>query len=414
MLIRTKRWALTAALALLVVCVAGAARAQYGDLFPYDGSLGLPVPTVGGTTVRIKDIAKIEGVRDNQLVGFGVVVGLAGTGDGVNMTRIAVQNMMERFGIIMNANDINVDNMAAVMVTANLPAFAKPGDSLDVEISSIGDADSLRGGTLLQTPLKGADGNVYAVAQGPMSIGGWTAGARGGARNIKGFPTAGRVPGGAIVEREVPSEIMRNNTIFVNLNQGDFTTAARVQNVINTACKTKSWADTWGYCPGVQEYNRSCSSCRCCEATAVDGGTIKIEAPGVGDGNVVSFIAGIERLEVAQDSPARVVINEKTGTIVMGYDVKVDTVSIAHGPVVINVTPRYQVSQPPPLSPGGETVVLPVPDLTVEEKTVPFYKVSVGDIVRALNDMGVTASDVIAILQALKVSGALQAEIVIM
>ena len=414
MLIRTKSWALTAALALLVVCMPGTARAQYGDLFPYDGSLGLPAPTVGGTTVRLKDIAKIEGVRENQLVGFGVVVGLAGTGDGVNMTRIAVQNMMERFGIIMNSNDINVDNMAAVMVTASLPAFAKPGDSLDVTVSSIGDADSLRGGTLLQTPLKGADGNVYAVAQGPMSIGGYSESAAGGARTSKGFPTAGRVPGGAIVEREVPFEVMRNNTIFVNLHQADFTTAARVQNAVNTACKTKNWAESWGYCPGVQEYSRSCSSCRCCEATAVDGGTIKIEAPGVGAGNVVSFIADIERLEVAQDSPARIVINERTGTIVMGYDVKVDTVNIAHGSVVVNVYPRYAVSQPPPLSPGGQTVLAPMPDLIVEEKKVAFYKVNVGDIVRALNDMGVTPSDVIAILQALKVSGALQAEIVTM
>lgn len=414
MLIRTKKWALTAAITLALVCLAGAARAQYGDLFPYDGSLGLPGPSVGGTTARIKDIAKIEGVRDNQLVGFGVVVGLAGTGDGVNMTRLAVQNMMERFGITMNANDINVDNMAAVMVTASLPAFAKPGDSLDVVISSVGDADSLRGGTLLQAPLKGADGIVYAVAQGPVSIGGYTESAQGGARNTKGFPTAGRVPGGAIVEREVPSEIMRNNTVFVNLNQADFTTAARAQNAINNACKTKSWAEAWGYCPGVQEYNKSCSSCRCCTATAVDAGTIKIEAPGVDENHVVSFIADIERIEVAQDSPAKIVINERTGTIVMGYDVKVDTVNIAHGSVVVNVFPRYQVSQPPPLSEGGQTVLAPMPDLIVEEKKVAFYKVNVGDIVRALNDMGVTPSDVIAILQALKVSGALQAEIVTM
>jgi flagellar P-ring protein precursor FlgI len=412
MLIRTKSWACAAAV-LLFVCLGGAARAQYGDLFPYDGSLGLPGPSAGGTTVRIKDIAKIEGVRDNQLVGFGVIVGLAGTGDGVNMTRLAVQNMMERFGIIMNANDINVDNMAAVMVTASLPAFARPGDTLDVTVSSIGDADSLRGGTLLQTPLKGADGQVYAVAQGSLSIGGYSE-STGGARSTKGFPTAGRVPGGAIVEREVPSEIMRNNTIFVSLNDADFTTAARAQNAVNRACKSKSWAEAWGYCPGVQEYNKSCSSCRCCEATAVDGGTIKIEAPGVAESQVVSFIADVERIEITQDTPAKIVINERTGTIVMGYDVKVDTVNIAHGSVVVNVYPRYQVSQPPPLSEGGQTVLMPMPDIIVEEKKVPFYKVNVGDIVRALNDMGVTPSDVIAILQALKVSSALQAEIVTM
>jgi len=353
-------------------------------------------PVRAATSQRIKDIAKIEGVRENQLVGFGLVTGLNGTGDGVDLTKNAVQNMLERFDIKVDIGGINVDNIAAVMITANMPAFVKPGDTVDVTVSSIGDADSLRGGTLLQTPLRGADGKVYAVAQGAVSIGGYSQG-QGGAAASKGFPTSGRIPGGGIIERIIPTEIMVNNTIFINLNKPDFTNAARIQKAIDKKCATAEWRGLWGNC----------------SATALDASSIKIVAPGVGDENLVTYIAYVETLSVDIDHVAKVVINEKTGTIVMGADVKIDPVQIAHGSLSVKVDPGYNVSQPLPFS-GGDTVVTTNPDIQVEEPTVTFHKVSVGDIVQALNDMGVTPSDIIAILQAAKVEGALQAEIVTM
>lgn len=370
---------ITIALAIAIIACAGAHAAR------------------AATSQRIKDIAKIEGVRENQLVGFGLVTGLNGTGDGVDLTKNAVQNMLERFDIKVDLGGINVDNIAAVMVTAQMPAFVKPGDTVDVTVSSIGDADSLRGGTLLQTPLRGADGKVYAVAQGALSLGGYSEG-QGGARSMKGFPTSGRITGGAIIERIIPTEIMQNNTIFINLNKPDFTNAARVQKVIDKKCATAEWRSQWGNC----------------SATALDASSIKIVAPGVGDANLVTFVAFVETLSVDIDHVAKVVINEKTGTIVMGADVKIDPVQIAHGSLTVKVEPGYNVSQPSPFSRGGETVVTNEPDIEVEEPKVTFHKVSVGDIVKALNDMGVTPSDIIAILQAAKVEGALQAEIVTM
>ena len=346
---------------------------------------------------RIKDIAKIEGVRENQLVGFGLVTGLNGTGDGVDMTKETVRNLLERFDIRVDIGAINVDNIAAVMVTANMPAFIKPGDTLDVTVSSVGDADSLRGGTLLQTPLKGADGKVYVVAQGALTIGGYSEG-QGGARSTKGFPTSGRIPGGGIVERIIPTEILINNSLIINLNQPDFTNAAHVQKVINSKCVTAEWQGLWGKC----------------SATALDASSIKVNAQSVGDDNLVTFIAYMETLSVDIDSVAKVVINEKTGTIVMGADVKIDPVQIAHGTLSVKIDPGYNVSQPTAPFTGGTTVQPKTTAIETEEPKVTFHKVSVGDVVKALNDMGVTPSDIIAILQALKVSGALQAEIVTM
>ena len=349
------------------------------------------------TSQRIKEIAKIEGVRENQLVGFGLVTGLNGTGDGVLMTKETVKNMLEHFDIRVDVGSINVDNIAAVVVTANMPAFVKPGDTLDVAVSSVGDADSIRGGTLLQTPLRGADGKVYVVAQGAVTIGGYSAG-QGGASSQKGFPTSGRIPGGGIVERIIPTEIMINNALFINLNTPDFTNAARVQKTINSKCATAEWRDLWGPCT----------------ATAMDAASIKVAAPNVGDDNLVTFIAYMETLNVDIDHVAKVVINEKTGTIVMGADVRIDPVQIAHGSLTVKVDPGFNVSQPTTPFTGGTTVEPQTPDIEVEEPTVTFHKVSVGDIVKALNDMGVTPSDIIAILQAAKVEGALQAEIVTM
>lgn len=348
-----------------------------------------------GTSMRIKDIANVEGARENQLVGFGLVVGLTGTGDGAKMTKYAVINMLDKFGIQTNINDIKVDNIAAVMVTATIPAFVKPGDTLDVTVSSVGDANSLRGGQLVQTPLKGADGQVYAVAQGALSIGGYSEGL-GGANAKKGFPTSGRIPSGATVEKSVPTEIMKNHTIRINLNSPDFTTAARIQNVITQKCKTADWASIFGSCGAV----------------AKDAASVQITAPNVDDSELVSFISYVETTEIDIDTVSRVVINEKTGTIIVGADVKIEPVEIAHGSLQVKIQPGNNVSQPTTPLGGGETVQPKQPNVKVVEPKVSFHKVKVGDIVQALNDMGVTPSDIIAILQALKASGALQAEIV--
>lgn len=369
--------------------------------------------SAAGSSMRLKDIAKVQGVRDNQLVGFGVVVGLNGSGDGITMTKLAVKNMMENLGITMNVNDINVDNIAAVIVTTTLPAFIKSGDKLDVTVSSVGDANSLRGGTLIMTPLKAADGQVYAVAQGAVSIGGYTEG-RGGAQNAKGFPTAGRIPGGAIVEKEVPTEIMADKTISIDLNNPDFTLAARTQNKINESCKTAYWIDQFAACQAGSGIQNNCDSCRCCGAVAIDSKTVKVMAPGVDENSLVSFIAQVESLEVIQDQADKIVINEKTGTIVMGANVKVNPAQIAHGPLTVKIEPGVNVSQPTAPFGGGNTVVIENPGVKVKEPKVSFNKVTAGDIVKALNDMGVTPSDIIAILQALKTEGALQAEIVVM
>jgi flagellar P-ring protein precursor FlgI len=340
--------------------------------------------------VRIKDIARVAGVRENQLIGYGLVAGLRGTGDGIRMTKQTVANMMQRLGINVNISDINVDNIGAVMVTANLPAFIKTGDTIDVVVSSVGDANSLQGGTLMMTPLKGADGKVYAVAQGPLSLGGWAAKGGGGGGNVKGHPTVGRIAGGATVEREVSAEIVtQDNKIFLSLNSPDFTTATNVTKKINLRFGKGT-------------------------AKATDGATVEVAIPDESTDNVVPFISEVENLQVEQDEVAKVVINERTGTIVMGGDVSISPVAIAHGTLTVTVKPTTEVSQPLVPLAGGSTVVIPTQNLKVQENKVAFTRVSASDIVDALNKMKVTASDVIAIFQALKASGALQAELVIM
>lgn len=338
--------------------------------------------------VRLKDVARVEGVRENQLFGYGIVVGLDGTGDGVTMTKQTVANMIERLGLTIDVDQINVDNIGAVMVTASLPAFAKPGDTIDVVVSSVGDADSLQGGTLIMTPLKGADGNVYAVAQGAVSIGGWTAG-RGGASQSKGHPTVGRIPGGATVEREVPTEVVDFDKIHLSLHNPDFTTASNIVRAINF----RNGSDI---------------------AKAVDAATIEITPPAGAIDDIVPFIADLENIPVEQDQVSRVVINEKTGTIVMGGDVTISPVAIAHGTLTVKVKPQTDVYLPGPFTDVDEATVVESDDIEAEEKKVAFSRVSTGDVVDALNKMGVTASDIIAILQALKASGALQAEIITM
>lgn len=337
---------------------------------------------------RIKDIARVQGVRENQLVGYGLVVGLNGSGDGINMTYQSIVNMLDRMGINVDMDDVNVDNVAAVMVTTNLPAFVKPGDRIDVVVSSIADADSLEGGTLVLTPLNAPNGEVYAVAQGPVSIGGYTAGAAGGARTRKAFPTTGRIPNGAIVERAVPASFADGDVIYLSLNNPDFSTAAEMAKVINREFGSKT-------------------------ATALDPSSIEVGVPGKYVDDVVPFIAKMENLRVQQDEVAKVVINERTGTIVMGHDVSVSPVAIAHGSLTVTVKPGYEMLEPAPFTPG-QPGALAKPELEVEEEKVTFQRVTTEDIVKALNAMGVTPSDIIAILQALKAAGALQAELVIM
>lgn len=340
--------------------------------------------------VRIKDIARIAGVRGNQLIGYGLVVGLAGTGDsqGALFTVQSVANMLARFGLIVPAEKLRVRNVAAVMATAELPPFARKGDRIDVLLSSLGDAKSLAGGTLLQTPLLGADGQVYAVAQGPVSVGGIGAEAE-GTRVQVGHTTVGRVPGGATVEQEVPTVLAEESVLTIVLHEADFTTASRVASAINSRLG-----------PG--------------SARAVDGATVVVAIPPLYQNNVVGLISLIESLSVVPDTVAKVVVNERTGTVVVGSQVRILPVAIAHGTLKIEVTVTKEVSQPPPLSPG-RTEVVPKGEVQVEQPPARLFILpgsnTVDDLVRALNALGVTPRDLIAILQALRAAGALQAEL---
>lgn len=348
-----------------------------------------PEPAQAAVATRIKDIAKVQGVRNNQLVGYGIVVGLAGTGDSdkIKFTLQSIINMLKTFGIAVNTSgtQIKLKNVAAVMVTAQLPPFAKPGDNIDVTLSSIGDAKSIEGGTLLQTPLQAANGGVYAVSQGSISTGGFSAGG-GGARQQKNFPTVGRITNGAIVEREVPMDYSDGRKITFALNQPDFTTANRITETINA------------YFGDV--------------ASANDPGTISVFIPGRYGNSVVSFVAAIEDLPIVPDNTAKVIINERTGTVVIGGTVTIDTVAVSQGGLSIKVGVDTQVNQPTPFS-GGSTVITNTPTLDVEEKmahlvTLPASS-NVGDVVDALNAVGATPRDVISILQAMKAAGALNA-----
>lgn len=340
--------------------------------------------------VRLKDIAEINGVRKNQLVGYGLVVGLDGTGDGkkASFTLQSMTSMLEKMGVTVDRKNIQVKNVAAVMVTASLPPFAKRGNRLDVLVSSIGDADNLQGGTLMLTPLKGLDGNIYAMAQGPVNTGGFGAG---GAAStvVKNFPTVGRVLSGAIIEREVPNNFKDRATLIFSLHNPDFLTATRVTNAINAQFEIPV-------------------------ASATDPGTIEIQVPDQYIGNAVPFLASLSELDVNPDTKARVVINERTGTVVMGEQVRISTIAIAHGNLSIVVRENTDVSQPMPFS-QGQTVVSPSTQIDVQEdgnKLVVVPKgVSIGDVVNALNALGVTPRDLIAIFQAIKAAGALQADL---
>jgi len=342
--------------------------------------------------VRIKDIADIKGVRQNQLVGYGLVVGLNGTGDTDDaiFTIQSFASMLERMGVTVRPEDIEVDNVAAVMVTTDLPAFARSGSRIDVLVSSIGDADNLQGGTLLFTPLKGADGHVYAIAQGPVSTGGFVVGSESGSGVQKNHPTAGRVVNGAIIEKEISSNFNNRQSLTLNLHRADFTTASRVAQAINIAF-----------------YDQI--------ARTHDAGTIEVKVPEKYKGNTVALVTMIERLGVTPDTVSRVVINERTGTVIMGENVRISTIAIAHGNLSIEIKEDKNVSQPMPFARRGRTVVTPESQVLVQEGNNPIFLVesgvSIGEVVKALNAIGVSPRDLISIFQALKAAGALQAEL---
>lgn len=342
---------------------------------------------------RIKDIASFDGVRDNQLIGYGLVVGLNGSGDS-DQTKFPVQslvNVLERMGVTVNRADIKVKNVAAVMVTALLPPFAKQGSTMDVLVSSMGDATSLAGGTLLLTSLKGGDGQVYAVAQGSVSTNSFSYSGQ-AASAQKNHPTSGRVPGGALIERELPNVLAGRSELKLNLRQPDFTTATRIATAINTRFQAVLAANN-------------------------DPGTVLLTIPADYQGRTVAFVAELERLEVTPDNPAKVVLNERTGTIVMGDKVRIATVAVSHGNLSLYIKETPEVSQPAPFSERGTTEVVPRTSVKVNEGAGGLALVdpgaNIGDVVRALNALGVTPRDLIGIMQAIKAAGALNADLVI-
>jgi len=352
-------------------------------------------PAATGTS-RIKDIADVEGIRENALIGYGLVVGLNGTGDtlrNIANTKQSLESMLERLGINTRGANLRTKNVAAVIVTANLAAFSVQGTRLDVTVSAMGDAKSLRGGQLLVTSLMGANGEVYAVAQGPVAVGGFSAGGDGASVN-QGVPTVGRISSGGIVEREIKFSLNDQNSLRLALRNPDFTTATRMAGAINSFLGLPV-------------------------AHALNPTSVQLTRPPGWRGDMVSLLSEIEQLRVAPDLPAKVVIDEVTGIIVMGENVRVSTVAIAQGNLTITVEETPQVSQPNAFSQGGETVVVPRTNVTVvEEKGTGLVMVRQGvalrDLVSGLNALGVTPRDMIAILQSIKAAGALQAEIEVM
>lgn len=345
---------------------------------------------------RIKDLADVEGVRDNMLVGYGLVVGLDGTGDSLRnapFTKQSLESMLERMGVNTRGTNLNTNNVAAVMVTANLPPFATQGSRMDVIISSLGDADSLRGGMLLVTPLIGADSEIYAVAQGPIAIGGFSASGQ-GSSVTKGVTTSGRIANGAIIEREIGFELASMESLRLSLRNPDLTTAQRMAQAINTYLGTSA-------------------------ATSLNPTTVSLSIPGKYKGNIVALLTEIEQLRVEPDQPARVVIDEQSGIIVIGQEVRVSQVAIAQGNLTISVKESPQVSQPNAFSEGGETTTVPRTDIDIDDGSdsrllVLEVGVTLQALVDGLNALGVGPQDMIAILQAIKAAGALQAEVEVM
>ncbi|NQT69844.1 MAG: flagellar basal body P-ring protein FlgI [Desulfobacteraceae bacterium] len=363
-----------------------------------------------GMSARIKDIASIKGIRPNQLFGYGLIVGLNGSGDkaGTGFTIQGLVNMLERMGVHVSAADVKVSNVAAVMVSANLPPFARIGKKIDITLSSIGDAKSLSGGTLLLTPLQGVDGKVYALAQGAVAIGGYTAGGADGGGVTKNHPTVGRISGGATIEKEVPLSIMNKKELTIMLDNPDFNTVTRVADAINTRLGESL-------------------------AIPIDSGTLKLTIPERLQNKVVNLIAQVGDLEVTPDNIAKVIVNEKTGTVVIGQNVRIQEVAVAHGNLSIQIKETKDVSQPLAfapsgegaapvqmedgtiVAPGGSTVVSSDSDVTVAEEGSRLILIqpgrTLGELVKALNAIGVTPRDLMTILQTLKAAGALQGEL---
>lgn len=344
--------------------------------------------------VRVKDVAYIQGVRDNQLYGYGLVIGLQGTGDSqiFKITRQMAVNIFQKMGVLISDSDFYSKNVAAVIITTNIPAFARPGDKLDVTLSSIGDSKSLEGGVLLQTALQGADNEVYAVAQGPLSIGGYNVEGQSQSTR-KNISTTAYISNGAIVEKEIQSSILYGKSLSVVLRDPDFTTANRLVEVINNLYPNST--------------------------KAVDSAVVTIIPPAEfqSENTIVRFVANIEELYIQPDSIARVIINERTGTIVAGETVRIATIAVAHGNLSITISESPEASQPNALA-SGDTKVLQRTDIQISEEEKRLYVlqegVTISDVARALNVLGVTPRDLISIFQSIKRAGALHAELVIM
>lgn len=372
--------------------VNGFALFWVGLFFLFLTLFGNSVQAHAGTT-RIKDIVNIEGVRDNVLIGYGLVVGLNGTGDKLNNSPFTGQSltaMLERLGVSVRGQNLNTGNVAAVMVTGTLPPFATQGSKVDVTVSTLGDAKSLQGGTLLVTPLKGADGEVYAVSQGPIAVSGFSAG--GDAQTVtQNTPTRGRIASGAIVEKEIDFDLNLLPEVRLSLRNPDFTTARRIARAINGFTSAEL-------------------------ASASNDATVLLRKPDGYPGGIVELITDIEQLPVEPDQVAKVIIDENSGTIVMGSDVRISTVAIAQGNLTIKVNETPQVSQPNPFAEQGTTVVVPRTDIEINQSedaklAVLENGVTLQDLVTGLNKLGVGPRDIITILQAIKAAGALQAEI---
>lgn len=344
-------------------------------------------------TSRIKDIVQIEGVRDNMLIGYGLVVGLNGTGDTINnspFTQQSIIGMLERLGVNVRDQNFKTGNVAAVMVTATLPPFSAQGSRIDINVSSLGNARELRGGTLLVTPLLGADGEVYAVGQGPVVTNAFQAAGQ-AASVTQNTPTSGRISNGAIVEREIDFKLNDMQKLRLTLRNPDFTTARRIAQTINRSLNAK-------------------------DAVAADPNTVQLTVPSSYKGKMFDLIADIEQLQVVPDAVAKVIVDEKSGTIVMGRDVRISEVAIAQGNLTIRITETPQVSQPQPFSQGGTTQVVPRSSIDVDKGegnkiTVLPSGITIQELVSSLNALGVTPRDIITILQSIKAAGALQADI---
>ena len=340
--------------------------------------------------VRIKDITEVEGARNNQLTGIGLVTGLNGTGDNSQMAVQMMRNMMRNFGVTLDAKSVRTRNIAVVALTANLPPYVRPGQNIDVNVNTMGNASSLQGGMLIQSPLRAADGKVYAVAQGPVMVGGMSAQGAGASRT-QNIPTAGRVPNGAIIEREVPSDYSMGGSLALLLREPDFTTAQRIADAINRAY-------------GVVAY-------------AVDAARVEINLPGQYVQAPAAFLANMGGIEIEPDTTAKVAVNERSGTVVMGGNVRISSVGVAHGNLVVNVADDPNVVQPESLS-EGRTVVTRRSDITVDEEGSSMIAMpattTVRDLVRVMNSLGATPRDIIEILQAIDKAGALHGELVTM